>query len=174
MNIFDFAQSVEQSGQKFYEEMKRTCQDKGLRNVFGMLAGDQERMLEKLAELRSRYADIEVVNCASLNPRSNVFATLLKNRENLEIEGDLQAYQLAIEVERRIFALYERAIAKETDPTTRNLLRRIAALERREMRDIEQVFDFVNAPNEFLEWGEFSNLDEFHNFGRYVDGSGPQ
>jgi hypothetical protein len=46
------------------------------------------------------------------------------------------------------------------------LLRRIATEERRELESLRQLFDFVNAPNEFLAWGEFSNLNEFHNFGR--------
>jgi hypothetical protein len=27
----------------------------------------------------------------------------------------------------------------------------------------------VNAPNQYLAWREFSNLDEFRNFGRDVD-----
>jgi hypothetical protein len=31
------------------------------------------------------------------------------------------------------------------------------------------IYDFVNAPTDDLEWAEFSNLDEFHNFGRYQD-----
>lgn len=48
----------------------------------------------------------------------------------------------------------------------KRMLLRIAAMERHELNDLEQLFDFVNAPNESLEWGEFSNLDEFHNFGR--------
>jgi hypothetical protein len=29
---------------------------------------------------------------------------------------------------------------------------------------------FANAPNQYLAWGEFSNLEEFRQFGREVDG----
>lgn len=31
------------------------------------------------------------------------------------------------------------------------------------------VFDFANAPSEYLAWGEFCNLEEFRQFGRDVD-----
>ena len=169
MNIFDFAQTVEKSGQLFYREMAKACRQQGLENVFNMLAEDQARLLKKLADLKFRYADVEMEDCKSLKSKDNVFESLRKNRKDIVVTNDIEAYELALDAERRIYAQYERAIALENDAATRNLLRRIAASDRGELRDIEQVYDFVNAPNEFLEWGEFSNLDEFHNFGRYVD-----
>ena len=49
------------------------------------------------------------------------------------------------------------------------MLRWLAAFERHELNEIEKLYDFANAPNCSLEWGEFSNLDEFHAFGRDVD-----
>ncbi|HXV21623.1 MAG TPA: hypothetical protein VD811_11625 [Desulfuromonadales bacterium] len=50
--------------------------------------------------------------------------------------------------------------------STRALFRRIASEERRELESLRKLYDFVDAPNEYLARGEFSNLNEFHNFGR--------
>ena len=60
MNIFDFAQTVEKSGQLFYREMAKACRQQGLGNVFNMLAEDQTRLLKKLADLKFRYVDVEM------------------------------------------------------------------------------------------------------------------
>ena len=54
------------------------------------------------------------------------------------------------------------------NPYVRVLLR-IAEEEHEHFNILENVFNFVNAPNQYLAWGEFSNLDEFRNFGRDVD-----
>lgn len=32
------------------------------------------------------------------------------------------------------------------------------------MEILQKLFDFANAPKEFLAWGEFSHLGQFHNF----------
>jgi hypothetical protein len=34
---------------------------------------------------------------------------------------------------------------------------------------VQNIYDFVNAPTQYLAWGEFSNLDEFRQFGRDLD-----
>jgi len=52
----------------------------------------------------------------------------------------------------------------------RSLLLKIAGEEHKHFNILENIFHFVNAPNQYLAWGEFSNLDEFRQFGRQVDG----
>jgi len=44
----------------------------------------------------------------------------------------------------------------------------IAAEEHKHFQILENVCAFANAPSQFLAWGEFSNLEEFRNFGRKV------
>jgi len=67
------------------------------------------------------------------------------------------------------FRLYEDAAAKEKDPGIKALLLKIAGEEHKHFNVLGNIFNFVNAPNQFLAWREFSNLDEFHQFGRDVD-----
>ena len=83
-----------------------------------------------------------------------------------KFNDDLEAYHYVMRVEAAICRLYEDAARREPNPEVQGLLRRIATEERRELESLRRLYDFVNAPNEFLAWGEFSNLNEFHNFGR--------
>ena len=51
----------------------------------------------------------------------------------------------------------------------KKLLLQIAEEEHKHFTILENVYNFVNAPNEQLEWGEFSNLGEFRQYGRDLD-----
>ena len=78
-----------------------------------------------------------------------------------------EAYQLARDAEREVLCTYERATVAANGLALKKSLLLITAMERHELDEIEGLFDFTNVPNQSLSWGEFSNLDEFHDFGRY-------
>lgn len=166
MNVFEYAREIETSGQRFYGDMAAHAKDNGIRNIFTMLAEDEARMLTLLHELEARY-DTTPQECLRLGPGGNVFAGLHKREDRLQVGSDLEAYRLAMRAEQAIIDRYLAAIEAEPDPQVKTLLQRIVALEQQELDDLQRLCDFVDAPNHFLEWGEFSNLDEFHNFGRY-------
>ena len=105
----------------------------------------------------------------ALEEAPNIFKDVLDEQEALSVPDDLEAYNYVMKVEEGLCQLYENAADKENNEQVKNLLLKIAAQEHRELENLQKVYDFVNAPNEFLAWGEFSNLDEFHNFGRDED-----
>lgn len=166
MNVFEFARDVESSGERFYGEMAERSRDDGIRNIFDMLAKDESKMLMDLRKLEERYGPV-MRDSRALDEGNNVFGELRRREDQLLVTSDLGAYRLAMTAEREIVDQYRAAIERETDPEVRTVLQRIAAMEERELDELERLCDFVDAPNRFLEWGEFSNLDEFHNFGRY-------
>ena len=74
-----------------------------------------------------------------------------------------------MQIEAESFRLYEDAAKNEKDAGAKELLLKIAGEEHKHFQIIENIFAFVNAPNQYLAWGEFSNLEEFRNFGRKTD-----
>lgn len=166
MNVFAFAREVEMSGQRFYGEMAVRAREDGIRNIFDMLAGDESKLLLDLQKLEARYGSV-MRDSRALDKIHNVFADLRDREDQLTVSSDLEAYRLARETAQQVVEQYRSAIEQERDPEVNALLQRIAALEERELDELERVYDFVAAPTRSLEWGEFSNLDEFHNFGRY-------
>jgi rubrerythrin len=100
----------------------------------------------------------------------NIFEELPGDADPLQgEETDLAAYRHAMKIEADSFRLYEETAEKESDPETRKLLLRIADEEHKHFTIMENIFHFVNAPSQYLAWGEFSNLEEFRQFGRDVD-----
>jgi rubrerythrin len=166
MNVFDFAMEIERSGRNFYRSVAEKTGTAGVRTIFSMMAEDEQEMLERFRAMKATVGATTMQDSSILENAGNSIANILNEREALQLTNDLEAYHYVVEVESAICRLYEDAAEREPNPEVQGLLRRIAAEERRELDSLQRLIDFVNAPNEFLAWGEFSNLNEFHNFGR--------
>lgn len=166
MNVYRFVQEVDGSGRRFYEEMADRAENAGVKGVFHMLAEDEGKLLTRLQE---RLADTRAYDSAALDRGVNVFEQLRRHEAGLLVADDVAAYQLALDAERDVVHQYETAIEQEEHPELRVVLAMVADEERRMLETLEQLYEFADSPNKFLAWGEFSNLGEFHNFGRDVD-----
>jgi rubrerythrin len=166
MNVFDFAMEIERSGRNFYRSVAQKTGSSGVRTIFLMMAEDEQQLLERFRAMKATVQATTMQDSSVLEGSASVLQDILNEREALQIADDLEAYHYVMGVEAAICRLYEGAAGREPNPEVQGLLRRIAAEERRELDSLQRLFDFVNAPNEFLAWGEFSNLNEFHNFGR--------
>lgn len=167
MNIIDFARNQDRSGQRFYTELAERTAQRGPRRIFRMFAGDEQRLLARLQRIEQRRGGD--VDSAALADGVDVFRRLRRRIDRCAVDSDIAAYRLALDAETAVVQQYEQALDAETDPEAKRLLQRITDQERRERDEIEQLLTFVSAPQHYLEWGEFSNLGEFHNFGRDVD-----
>lgn len=168
MNIFDFAIKMEEDGKAYYEKLAKNATHPGLQTIFSRLAADEQKHSEIFQALRSGEKKMAMADSTALEFAQNVFAALPKGA-GAEIKGDLESYRYAMQIEAESFRLYEDAAKHEQDAGTKALLLKIAAEEHKHFQIIENIFAFINAPNQYLAWGEFSNLEEFRNFGREVD-----
>ncbi len=166
MNVLDFAMDVERSGIHFYRQMaSRTGQD-GPRTIFQMVAEDEQKILDRLKEMKRELGPIGREDSGVLDRLSNPFRSPALAKDALALKTDIEAYAYVIGLEEGLCRLFEQASEHETDPAVRDLLKQVALEERRELESLSTIRDFVGAPAEFLAWGEFSNQGEFHNFGR--------
>lgn len=169
-NIYDYAMKMELDGKSFYARQASESDVAGLRTIFSRLAEDEQKHYDMLKQLKDRSGPVVMATSARLEETKNVFQELLENGQTPdELSGDIEGYRYAMKVEAESFRLYEAAAAKETDESVRRVLLRIAEEEHEHFNILENIYQFVNAPNQYLAWGEFSNLDEFRNFGRDVD-----
>lgn len=167
MNVFDFAMQMEVDGKAYYEKLAGQASLPGLRIIFTRLAEDEQKHFEIFRALRSGDRTPIMQESMALADARNIFAELPKGAEGAAGgKDDLAAYQHAMKLEADSFRLYEDAAAKEVGAETRMLLLKVAEEERKHFSILENIFHFVNAPNQYLAWGEFSNLEEFRQFGR--------
>lgn len=170
MNVFDYAMKMEQDGKSLYKKFAEETDYTGLKNIFLQLADDEQKHYEIFQAMKGQTQAAAMEDTTVLENTRNVFEKLMQDKgSHGQIEGDLDAYRHAMKLEADSFRLYEDVAAKEENRDVKALLLRIAGEEHKHFQVLENVYDFVNAPNQYLAWGEFSNLDEFRNFGRDTD-----
>lgn len=170
MNVLDYAMQMEVDGQAYYQKMAEQTRLSGLKNIFMRLADDEKKHYDIFRKLKEGESAPEMLDTTVLDDTRNVFEELPATSDTLDTTGeDLEAYRHAMQIEADSARLYEDAADKETDSAIRDLLKRIAEEERKHFNILDNIYQFVNAPNQYLAWGEFSNLDEFTQFGRDTD-----
>lgn len=167
MRVLDFAMKTELSARDFYRDLAEKAKGQGLRSIYRGMAMDSEKILGTLRKMTDEGSG--AIDSRVLDGMGNLFHRDLDKEAALRFESDAEAYRYLMRIEEGLCQLYEDAARRETNPPARDQLLRIAAEEERELELLESTYDFINAPNEYLAWREFSNLDEFHNFGRYED-----
>jgi len=170
MNVLDFAMTMEEDGKAYYEKLARETSHPGLKTIFSDLALDEQKHYAIFRELKAKGSAPAMQASEIIGKTKNVFAKL-SNQAGFSQGGkdDLAAYHHAMKVEADSFRLYEKAASEEQDPAVKQLLLQIAEEEHKHFNVLENVYQFVNAPNQHLAWAEFSNLDEFRQFGRDID-----
>lgn len=163
MKVLRFAQEIDASAQRFYEEMATRSGSPGIGMIFRMLADDEGKLLRRHQALAARG---DAIDAEALDGGVNVFEQLRRREEYLSVQDDVEAYRLALEAEREVLRQYRSAVKTEKHPAVRRLLSQVARDEEQHVAELENLYDFTNAPNHYLAWGEFSNLGEFNNFGR--------
>jgi len=169
MKILDFAIDVERAERDLYDRLAACCQHDGVRSIFRMAADEEGKLLKKLKMLKANPQQ----NALELNSLSALPTKLRKLQsgscelldQNL-VRDDLSGYNYILKTEQLLLNLYINLKKRENDPNAKELLDLILQEKQSEIDRIHLIFDFVNAPNEYLATAEFSNIGEFHNFGR--------
>jgi len=170
MNVFDYSMKMELDGKAFYEKLAKGSNIPGLQAIFLRLAADEQKHYEVFLALKNQTQSTSMEDTTVLEDAKNVFEKLLEQKPSAgSVKGDLEGYRYAMRIEADSFRLYEDAAKREKNEDVKNLLLRIAGEEHKHFAIVQNVYDFVNAPHQYLAWGEFSNIDEFRQFGRDVD-----
>ena len=171
MNVLDFAIEMENDGFAYYKNLADSSTLPGLKTIFSSLAADELKHAAVFKALNAGETVGKIAASEALETARNLFKQLPGDTEELKSMADsLQAYQHAMKLEANSFRFYEEIAGKETNPDVKALLLQVAEEEHQHFNILENVYHFVNAPNQSLEWGEFSNLGEFRQFGRDSDG----
>lgn len=160
MNIFEFATKMELDGKAYYEKLAAETGQTGLKTIFQKLAEDEQKHYDTLKELQAGTA-AAMADSIVLQQTKNLFENLIKDKSIAEsLKKSLDGYQYARKIEAESVRLYEEMLTKMTDLETVAIIRKIAAEEREHYTILDNLYDYTLAPQNFLAWGEFSNIKE--------------
>jgi rubrerythrin len=160
MNVFDFAMKMELQGKACYENLAASTKVPGLKTIFTGLAADEQKHYEIFRGLKEGK-EWTMTDSRMLEQARSVFRDMLADKEHLvELHEDLDAYKVGLKIEADSVKLYEDMAKKEKDPETVQLYLKIANEEKKHYNIVDNICDFVMRPKYYLEWREFSNLQE--------------
>lgn len=160
MNLFDFAMKMELDGKAYYEKLAAETPLSGLKTIFTRLAADEQKHYDAVQAIKAGVAGA-MADTTVLEEAKNLFESLMGDKTIVGgLRKDLDGYRHAMKIEADSVRLYEDMAKKENNPETAQLILKIANEEKKHYNIMENLYDFVLAPQNFLAWGEFSNLRE--------------
>jgi rubrerythrin len=158
MNIFDFALKLEDESRNFYEKLAGTSGSEDLKRIFTLLA-DSEREHHNHLTLLQLGTPPEAAQSVALERARDQIRELVDRLDPASfLSHDTDGYRHAIDSEEKSIDIYEKMAGEEPKGAVADLLLRLAEEERQHLQVIENIYDFVESPRTYLEWGEFSNL----------------
>lgn len=161
MDILQFALDMELDGERYYRRQAEQYASTPLAPVFALLAKDEAKHARILQSKMDGTSYDLSVNEQLLN-RKNLFVGLSDYQPPVKEDPDQAAlYHEALEMEQRSIDLYTDLLTKTIDDQTLSLLDFLVQEETRHYQILEDMFRFVNRPNEWVESAEFGVREEY-------------
>lgn len=162
MNAVEMMTKFEHDCLTFYETLGRETNDQELKALYALLAGTQKQHLAKLAGLRAttgaRESESMLIDRAD-HLVNGCHRLLVGNDLMKTMKNDRDGFDHVVHAEEEMIRLFEGMAKAEQREGTRKLLTMIASDEKEHLQEIEWIYEFIEKPHCYLEWGEFSNLN---------------
>jgi rubrerythrin len=161
MNPIDLAMEMEKDGERYYQHLGEKTTNTGMKNILGMLAGDEAKHFQVLQKLKESLKAV-LTSTPILSKSKNIFQQLRdeKNWEDLPA-SQIDLYKKAREIETKSFNFYMEKARANSDPATRKMFFLIAEEEKRHEFLLDHIIQFVSRPQNWLENAEFNHLDQY-------------
>ena len=161
MNALDFLNRFENDCLSFYNTLAAETTDPELRRLYELLADSRKRHLDLLGPLMEtvRREDLTSELTERAGHVINGCRMALTARDfHKEMRDDSDAFEHVFHAENEMIRLCEGMAKAEEGEQVKALLNWFVEDEKRHLEEIEGIYEFVEAPHSYLEWGEFSNL----------------
>lgn len=161
MNTLEFLSRFENDCLGFYKTLAAETTDPELIGLYGLLADSRKRHLDLLEPFMETVRNEDLTS--KLTERAehviNGCRMALTARSfDKEMRGDRDAFGHVVRAEDEMIRLCEGMARVEEGEQVKALLNWFVEDEKRHLEEIEGIYEFVEAPHCYLEWGEFSNL----------------
>lgn len=161
MNVIRYITRVEEDGASFFRTLGDTAVSTDKKELYGLLLDNQLRHLEELKEMMNVFGEFDSVS-PLMDRAGNLInryrLTMMSTDIRRMLKNDRDAFEHVHLAEEELIRLFEGVAHAESREKSRGVLMQLAEAEKRHLERIEEIYEFVEAPGCYLEWGEFSNL----------------
>lgn len=161
MDIFEFAMEKEKYSENYYRQLAGKTSNKGLKNIFNMLA-DEEAKHFKIVQQMRKEIPTGIADTPVLADAKQVFEKTRESTEKFNFDiSELELYKKARDIEQESRQFYLEKTDQVEDTCQKEILKKLADEEQKHFILLENICDFVAKPESFLENAEFYHLDDY-------------
>lgn len=161
MDIFDFAMEKEKLSENYYRQLSKKTENKGLKNIFGMLAGEEARHYDIVSKMKED-TPVEVTQTSVLSDAKAVFSKMREAAEKFSFDiSQIELYRKARDIEGESRDFYLEKAEEVPEKQQKDIFLGLAEEEKKHYLLLENIIDFVSRPEDWLENAEFYHLEEY-------------
>jgi rubrerythrin len=161
MNVYDYAMQLERDGESYYREEAARSANKGLRNIFTMLA-DAEVAHFNVFKRMKEDEPAHLPEATILKDVKNIFVAM---KEERGLEGinasEVGLYRKAQDIEKQTEDFYLAKASQAEGAAQKEIFLQVAQEEHKHYLLLDQIIEFVSRPEQWLENAEFYHLEEY-------------
>ena len=162
MNVFEFAMQMEKDGESYYRELADSANNEGLNRILNFLADEEVKHFNIFKRMAG--GKVEALPASTLmTDVKNIFVEMKERGESFDFDVEKQVayYRKAQDLEKKSENFYADKAKESTDEKERDILMQIADEEKRHYFVLENIIEFVNKPNRWLEDAEWNHLEDY-------------
>jgi len=158
MNAYQHAMRMESEAERYYRELADGISDTTIKNVFNMLA-DEEVKHFKVFEKMSQGSTLPNIGHIDISAKVREIFMDIKgcNRKYSFTDEQVSYYEKAAKIEDDAAKFYMKKAEEMTDPAQKEAFLAIAKEEEKHQILMQNLANFVAAPDSWLESAEFYN-----------------
>lgn len=160
MDIFAFALQMEKEGEQFYRDLAARAPSEGVHNILTMLADEEAKHYRAIQIIQSE--DYEMEEADVLDHAKNIFRQMKDFGDKFEIDTqEVDLYRQAQAIESKSIDFYLDKADVVDRPAQKQLFQKLAEEERKHLRLMENLADFITRPDRWHEDAEFYHLEDY-------------
>jgi len=160
MNILEFALEKERLSREYYQQLAAKAQNPGLHNILVMLAEEESHHCHIIEDMRS-HIPVHLAETNILGKAKNIFNNIKESVDQFDFSiSEAELYRNARDKEQKSMEFYKQKAAQADDETQREIFLKLANEEQKHLIVIDNICEFVESPQRYLENAEFVHAAE--------------
>ncbi|WP_041959875.1 ferritin-like domain-containing protein [Sulfurospirillum arsenophilum] len=159
MNVYEYAMKVEKDGEHYYRELATKTNDAGVKSILTMLADEEVKHYALFEKMNKNQIIPTQPSVDIFKHTKNMFEKMQKENKSPSFSQDqIEFYKSALLSEENSYKFYtEKALMLEEGEQKKAFLR-IAEEERAHYVLLENLVEYISAPESWVESAEFNHL----------------
>jgi rubrerythrin len=161
MDIFEFAKEKEKYAEEFYRDRAAKSPDKGLAEIFLLLANEEEKHFDLIEKMQAEVP-AELTETTVLSDATAIFEKIREGAKKFSFDrSELELYKEAQKMEQNARDYYLDKADQVEVQAQKDIFIKLAEEEKKHYFLLDNIIDFVSRPQQWLENAEFHHMEDY-------------